>query len=66
MFFTVVFLASNVSPMSAGMRHCEDHPAMDVKMFIPYDSAKLCINQVCWYYSLQDYFVCVVMCELLC
>ncbi|KAA0716970.1 Kinesin-like protein klp-20 [Triplophysa tibetana] len=38
--------ASNVSPMRAGMRQCEDQPAMDVKMFIPYDSAKLCINQM--------------------
>ncbi|XP_057176369.1 uncharacterized protein LOC130545694 [Triplophysa rosa] len=29
-----------------GIRVCEDQPAMDVKMFIPYDSAKLFINQM--------------------
>ncbi|ROI27739.1 Kinesin-like protein KIN-14E [Anabarilius grahami] len=38
--------APNVSSMSASVRHHEDEAPMDVKMFIPYDSAKLCITQI--------------------
>ncbi|XP_051749425.1 uncharacterized protein si:dkey-96l17.6 [Ctenopharyngodon idella] len=38
--------APNVSSMSASVRHPEDETPMDVKMFIPYDSAKLCITQI--------------------
>jgi len=38
--------------MSASVRHPEDETPMDVKMFIPYDSAKLCITQVCSYHPL--------------
>lgn len=40
-----------MSPVSPGGRECEDQTSVDVKMFIPYDSAKLCINQVCRCYS---------------
>ncbi|XP_042610630.1 kinesin-like protein KIN-14I [Cyprinus carpio] len=38
--------APNVSSMSASVRHPEDKAPVDVKMFIPYDSAKLCITQI--------------------
>ncbi|XP_051955794.1 uncharacterized protein LOC127624878 [Xyrauchen texanus] len=38
--------ASNVSSVSARVIECEDEAPMDVKMFIPYDSAKLCITQM--------------------
>ncbi|XP_051513901.1 uncharacterized protein LOC127417743 [Myxocyprinus asiaticus] len=38
--------ASNVSSVSARVKECEDEAPMDVKMFIPYDSAKLCITQM--------------------
>ncbi|XP_043096765.1 kinesin-like protein KIN-14I [Puntigrus tetrazona] len=38
--------APNMSSMSASVRHPEDEAPVDVKMFIPYDSAKLCITQI--------------------
>lgn len=50
-----------MSSVSASVRHPEDEAPMDVKMFIPYDSAKLCITQVCRYHSFMDYCeICIV------
>lgn len=64
-FHAILITAPNVSSVSASVRHPEDEAPMDVKMFIPYDSAKLCITQVCRYHSFMDYCaLCIVF--LLC
>ncbi len=50
-----------MSSVSASVRHPEDEAPRDVKMFIPYDSAKLCITQVSRYHSFMDYCeICIV------
>lgn len=56
---TILITAPNVSSMS--VRHPKDEAPVDIKMFIPYDSAKLCITQVCRYHSFMDYCVLCIM-----